>query len=394
MDSGARDGDGLGSFFPERAVDEAAARLLAALTTGTGHAVVSGAHAADVDAVLAKVDAQLVCHRRLRISGVGLQPEAVVATLGADLASADPPPSAVAILTTLAAQARAAEAPIVVVIAQAEEAGVVALEQLCALLDQVPEARDTVRLVTLGGPALGRMLTHPAARSLSARFSTIIQAPPCERAVLDAKPPLVRGRRVRRWAAAAGLTLALGTVGLLAGSARHWNVSDGGPLATPATAPEPERRAPDPPPAITPLEEVARAPAVAPTPAPAPERAVAPPPLPAAPTSPEPTPPATPTRLASLPAPRKVPAPAPPPERTATAPSGQALQLGAFRSAENAETLRQQVARLYPDARVSNVTVKGVAYHRVRLGATNERDLAARAAALRAAGFATVRVRD
>jgi hypothetical protein len=347
MDSGARDGDGLGSFFPERAVDEAAARLLAALTTGSGHALVSGAHAADVDAVLAKVDAQLVCHRRLRISGVGLEPEAVVATLGADLASADPPPSAVAI----------------------------------------------VRLVALGGPALGRMLTHPAARPLSARFSTIIQAPPCERAVLDASPPLVPGRRVRRWAAAAGLTLALGTVGLLAGSARHWNVSDVGPVATPVAAPEPEHSAPNPPPAITPLGEVASAPAVAPAPAPAPERAVAPPP-PAAPTAPEPTPSATPTRMASLPAPRKVPAPAPPAEGTAAAASGQTLQLGAFRSAENAETLRQQVARLYPDARVSNVTVKGVAYHRVRLGATNERDLAARAAALRAAGFATVRVRD
>jgi cell division protein FtsN len=81
-------------------------------------------------------------------------------------------------------------------------------------------------------------------------------------------------------------------------------------------------------------------------------------------------------------------------QQAASAPSREALQLGAFRSAENAESLREQVARLYPDARVSNVTVKGVEYHRVRIGATSERDLAARAAALRAAGFAAVRVRN
>jgi cell division protein FtsN len=408
MDSGARNDGDLGNFFPERAVDEAAARLLAALTTGTGHVLVSGAHAADVDTVLAKVDAQLTCHRRLRLSGVGLDPEAVVSTLGADLASADPPPSAVAILTTLAAQARASEAPIVIVIGQAEEAGVVALEQLCALLDQVPDARDTVRLVALGGPTLGRMLTHPAARQLSVRFSTIIQAPPCERAVLETSAPPVRERRMRRWAAAAGIALALGTVGMLAGSVRHWNVSDVGPVATPVVAPEPATHAPSPPPAVAPPSEVASVPMPPPTPrqiagpapvvaspapvaaSPAPVAAVAPPaptprPAPATTREPTPPPPAPPTRVVSSPA---APAPAP------AAPSGPVLQLGAFRSPENAESLREQVARLYPDAHVSNAMVKGVEYHRVRVGAHNARDLEARAAALRAAGFATVRVRN
>jgi hypothetical protein len=379
MDSGAREGDGLGSFFRESAVDEAAARLLAGLTTGSGHALLCGAHASDVEAVLARVDAKLVCHRRLRISGVGLDPEAAVATLGADLASADPPPSAVAILTTLAAQACAAGAPVLMVIARAEEAGVVVLGQLCALLDQVPEARDRIRLLALGGPALGRMLAHPAAHELAARFSTIVQAPPCERAVLETSPSPDGGRRrMQHWAAAAGVTLALGTVGLLAGSVRHWTVSDTGPavVLAPATS------APDRPLTSARQDAVASVPADAP-PSPVPAERVAPPVTAAPAIAP---PPASPPVAAGLPTPpRKAPAPAP---------SAQALQLGAFRSAENAETLREQVARLYPDARVSNVTVKGVQYHRVRLGATSERDLAARAAALQAAGFATVRVRD
>jgi cell division protein FtsN len=249
------------------------------------------------------------------------------------------------------------------------------------------------------------MLAHPAARQLSSRFSTIVQAPPCERAVLETSPPAARERRMRRWAAAAGIVLALGTVGLLAGSVRDWNVSGTGPVARPT----PATSAPALP-AILRQDQVSRAPAVAPPPpAPAervdpPAAAAAPPPpppmvavIPPPPATPPtsdaqpPTPPAPPARVASLPAPPRKPAP---PAPTPPAASGEVLQLGAFRSAENAETLREQVARLYPEARVSNVTVKGVEYHRVRLGASSERDLAVRAAALRAAGFAAVRVRN
>jgi hypothetical protein len=57
---------------------------------------------------------------------------------------------------------------------QSEEADGDALEGLCALIDEVPDAHDTVRLVLLGGPRLSRMLAQRGARKLWERFTTTI----------------------------------------------------------------------------------------------------------------------------------------------------------------------------------------------------------------------------
>lgn len=416
MTSGAGNGDAMGKMFPDSATDEAAVRLLTALQTRSGHVLVIGAHAADVDTVFEKADAQLTCHRRLRIAGAGLEPEAVVRAIGADLASADPPPSAFSILLALVMQARLAGAPIVVVVAQAEEAEVDALEGLCSLLDQVPDAHNTVRVVLLGGPRLARMLAEPSARKLWARFTSTVQAPPCERAVLDATPAAVSEPRARRWGTGLAAAAALAGVALLVGSVRHWgapptDTTPAEPLAEHASPPVDVAQTP--PPAIVADTPPAAAPALPDAARPEPSAEATPPPIviarapeiTAPPSVAQPVP-ATPDHEVAAAEPERPRASAPPPPPVATVTpaalrttarppaDGPSLQLGAFRSAENAETLRERVARIFPEAQVSNVTVKGVEYHRVRLGAGNERDLTARAAALKAAGFPTVRVRD
>jgi cell division protein FtsN len=422
VDSGARDSDGIDKFFPG-ATDEAALRLLTVLQSRPGHVLVIGAHAADVDAVFERVDAQLTCHRRLRIAGAGLDPEGVIRALGVDLASADPPPSATSILTTLVTEARAAGAPVVVVVAQAEEADDAALERLCALIDEVSDARDTVRLVLLGGPRLTRMLAQPGARKLWARFMTTVQAPPCERAVLDTPAAPLVERRARRWGTGVAVATALSAVALLVGSVRNRGVP-------PAVQTE-ERAAPAVV-AVEPPPQVAPAPSDPAPPEPAAEPASPPVVIVSKPEVVRPLEVATEAERAQKPTvttrPERVPQPAvvepevarqtavaPHPDvarasdvalaarsapegaaRTAvsTPARGEILQLGAFRSAENAQALREQVARLFPDAQVSNVMLAGVEYHRVRLGAASERDLTTRAATLKAAGFSTVRVRD
>jgi cell division protein FtsN len=414
VDSGAT--DDIGKISPG-ATDEAALRLLTALQSKPGHVLVIGTHAADVDAVFAKVDARLTCHRRLRIAGAGLDPEAVVRAVGVDLASADPPPSATSILTTLVGEARAAGAPIVVVVAQAEDADDAALERLCALIDQVPDASAIVRLVLLGGPRLTRMLAQPEARRLWARFMTTVQAPPCERAVLDAPTAPAVERRARHWGAGFAIAAALSTIALLVGSVRNRGVppavqSDERPAPVAAVPPPPVAQAPSAAAPSPPAPEAASQPVVIvrrpevvrtlEVPAqvePTEKSAVATPPVAHEPAVGEPE---VARPAAAAPHPDVAPALAVarptrehPVRPAVAAPArGETLQLGAFRSAENAKALRERVGRLFPDARVENVTVGGVEYHRVRLGAASERDLAARAATLKAAGFSTVRVRD
>lgn len=337
--------DGKSARLPPRAPDPAAARLFAALQCRPGHALVVGEHPAAAAEFFAKVDVQLACYRRLRVDGRGLDPEAVVRAIGADFARADPPPSLAAIVTALAAEARAAEVPVLVAVSRAEEAGARRLERLRALVEVVPEARDAVRLVLLGGPRLIIVLTQPEARELSARLLTTVYVPPGEvRTVLALPEPVGRARRWRRPGTRSGLAVVLAGLALLL----FWTTHDVRPPAMP-------------PPAEPPIEGNS----------------------------------VEPSRPPVAVAPASTPPDAPAPSRTTPAPPHrEGLQVGAFLRPENAQALRERMARLFNDVEVVSVTRGGVRYHSVRVRAADGHQLAARAAALRAAGYAPVRVRD
>jgi cell division protein FtsN len=76
-------------------------------------------------------------------------------------------------------------------------------------------------------------------------------------------------------------------------------------------------------------------------------------------------------------------------------PHATSLQVGAFGELRNAEALRARLARLYPDVVVVPIDRDGVRLHCVRLGGlASEREVTARLAALRAAGYSPIRVRD
>jgi cell division protein FtsN len=107
------------------------------------------------------------------------------------------------------------------------------------------------------------------------------------------------------------------------------------------------------------------------------------------------------SRTPSAPPPATSPAEAPRAEAerqpaTSAAPErspslGRSLQVGAFQNAENARTLAATLSARFPDVRVVTVPRGGVFYHCVRLGGfADAYALAARADALRAAGYSIV----
>src|SRR5258705_2318872 len=154
-----------------------AARLFTALQSRPGHALVVADDAASAEVFFERVDAQLVCQRRVRLAGAGLDPEAVIGALGADIRGPHRPRSAEAILSMVATEARAAGLPILVVVTGAEDAGPATLARIATLLDSGPDARAAVRLVLLGGPRLEEMLAQPEAHRLAARVQTTVRAP-------------------------------------------------------------------------------------------------------------------------------------------------------------------------------------------------------------------------
>jgi hypothetical protein len=91
-------------------------------------------------------------------------------------------------------------------------------------------------------------------------------------------------------------------------------------------------------------------------------------------------------------APVSTPAPATAPSHAAAVGARRAHKGGDL---ERADALRAQLAARFPGASVSPATRDGTTYYRVRIdgfATTADRDLAA--AALRASGYAPVRVRD
>jgi hypothetical protein len=353
--------------------DATAAHLFAALQSRPGHAVVVADDAATAEAFFEPVDAQLVCQRRVRLAGRGLEPESMIAALGADIRGPHRPRSEEAILSLLATEARTSGLPILVIIAGAEEAGTATLERLATLIDSVPDARAAVRLVLLGSPRLEEVLAQPEAQTLATRVLTTVRAP--SRGV--ALPlPAARGaspwRGTAQWVAGAGVIVA-GVIMLLtpwAGIDRQAPTPIEASDSVPAAATEPPA-SPEPPADVAP--PVAAVPLTAAEPA-VPEQGA----------------------VIGQPAETDVPR-LPPAGSRPRRPSsiGQSLQVGAFRNAENARALAGALSARFPDVRIVTITRDGILFHCVRLGGfADEYALAARADTLRAAGYPVMRARE
>ena len=430
--------------------DASAARLFSSLQSRAGHAVVVGDDPAAAEALFERVDAQLVCQRRARLSGEGLDLDTMVQALGTDLRGPYCPQEPDAILSLVATEARAAGLPILVVITRAEEAGAATLNQLATLVDSVPDARAAVRFVLLGGPRLEAILAQPEAQGLVARVLTTVRAPKREegRWVFPLQAPATATDSPRRDTAqwiVAGLVALAGLVFFFAPwggrdeptrvtstpSAPVWPADAPGttvpaPQVTPPFPPmtaAPARPAPEqPPPAAAAPVPPAAASAPPLAAAPPPPAAITPPPPVEAPAPPSPVegtvtpvPSAEREEYASGPAdpledpdeeaeraPARDARPRATPDRRAAVPSlraeasiGQSLQVGAFRQIANASALAQKLSADFPGVRIVTVERGGVRYHCVRLGGfADEYALAARASQLREAGYPAVRVQN
>jgi hypothetical protein len=419
--------------------DASAARLFSSLQSRAGHAVVIGDDPAAAEALFERVDAQLVCQRRARLSGEGLYVDGMIQALGTDLRGPYCPQEPDAILSLVATEARAAGLPILVVITHAEEAGAVILGQLAALVDAVPDARAAVRFVLLGGPRLEAVLAQPEAQALAARVLTTVRASKREeRWAFPLQTPAAESPRrdSAQWIVA-GLVALAGLIFFFA----PWSGRDEGTRVTssesapvwPAdapgtTVPAPKAAPPFPPMTAAPARPAAESPPP-PAAAPVPPVAASAPPVAVAPTppaeTPAPTPPvegtvtpvpsAEPEEYVSAPAeeapleeddaeaaPPRDERPRARPDRRAAVPReraehaiAQSLQVGAFQQITNASALAQKLSADFPGVRIVTVVRDGVPYHCVRLtGFADEYAMAARANELRAAGYPAMRVQN
>jgi cell division septation protein DedD len=329
-----------------------AAALADAMREGGGHVAVVGESARAAAALFDAVEPQVVAYRSLRVRGSALDGRAALAALCADkMRPGDAWAEQRAALRALATEACAAGQPVLVVVAEADAASAEQLEEFRQAMEAVPEAQGAVRLVLLGGPRLGATLERPQARALAARIGARIVLP---EVALGEEPAIVRPRRGWRYVAVGAVALALS--GWWVGTSH-----DRDPVVPAAS----ERLDP-----ASPERSAVREPEA--------ESGASPVPVPA----PPPGPPA-PATTAVAPTMARVP------ERPPPRPGGLALQVGAFRNAENAEALRRRLAQDFARVYVTTVERDGGTYHRVLVGGfASERERSAAAAALRSAGYA------
>jgi len=367
------------------------ARLVDSLRTRPGHALIVGQTSLDASEFFRGAAKQVKVHRSLTVDGRSIDPDAVPLALWGDDEDETLAPRSVMGRNVFAA-ARAAQLPIIVAVSHADAAEVRQLERLRQLLECVPDALETLRIVLLGTPRLAQTLTQPEARALATRIVTTVHVPAATPDVPTVPATHIRlpSRRPRR----RGLRAALGIAAIVA-------------LAVIGALPRRSSEPPDVPVAIPspgsvadakPAEVVAAradapddaggpraeaAPAVvnaAVAPAPEPGTAIA---------APAPAPAPNAAAVAAVPR-DTVPAPQP---AAAPLPSI-ALQVGAFRRPENAAALERRLATRFPHVEVVPFLRDGVTYHRVRVGGfATDTERAAAARGLRADGYAALPVR-
>jgi cell division septation protein DedD len=344
--------------------DATAAKLTTALRPRPGHVVVTAATAKDAEALLWRVESDIVAYRCLWLSGRELDPVRLLRALATEDVLAESPHVAI---RTLLGKARAIGRPVVVVVTEADAASAADLERLRLTLECTPDASDVVRLVLLGGPALLEILRRPEVRALATRITNRIDAPqiaseaalPQTSRIMSEPLRVESERRPRRlgrilMAGAGGAAFAAAVGGIV--------ITPSDPPASPivatAVATAPTLDAPAAPPAVAEVAGETPAPPVEvmPTPEPTPPRAVVHPPA-------------------------------------APIVRGHAIQVGAFRSLANATALRDELARRFADVHVTPMQRNGTVLHRVRIeGLASEAAVTAALATLRLAGLQPMRV--
>jgi len=349
--------------------DAAASKLVAALGRPGGHVVVTASRAGAAADLITRVDDDLVPYRRIRLDGQNLD--------GTELAQAFAAKDESSAALHAAVRARIAEArrdarPLLVIVRDADDTPVSALERLRLLLECTPDAPELVRLVLAGGPGLRKTLARTEARALASRVTTRV-------AISSSSPPAPHGRPPRRF----GRFAAAGLVGAAASAIVILTIAFPGPRRS---GPPPRFSGPRRMADATPV----RAPAIVTTRAAPPPRPAPPPPR--AETVPAPAAVVVPVRM-------KVVPPADPPRRTVSPPPERshavALQVGAFRDPANAAALRAALGRRFAHVTVTSVEHDGRTLHRVRVeGLTTNGDLQTAMASLRQAGHRPFRVAE
>jgi cell division septation protein DedD len=356
-----------------RGTDLSVVRLVSALRTRPGHVLVTGNDPSAVERLFARVEEQLATCRRVRVSGRDLDPIAVVLALWGAV-SAESSITARAMMQALVGAARLMEQPILVTVTNAEDAGADALARLQQTLECVPAAEEFVRLALLGGPRLQEVLREPAVRDLATRIVVAVRVPGEHATDETVSVPIDLTTPARN---PAGVIVALAALALVAGWLAWQRPT------TPVPREEPAAVAQSPAPTAAPAPEVAAEPSEPPAAAPVPD------------VVPEAAPANEPTPAAPVPAPSPIAAPQPALQPELAPQPGTALQVAAYRTRMAAEALRVKLGDRFGAVSITTVERDGTTYHRVRVGGfASEADLGAAAAALRAAGYAPMRVRD
>jgi cell division protein FtsN len=330
--------------------ERATRRLAAALGPRAGHVVVTGPTAKDAEALLGRVESDIVAYRCAWVDGRRLDAPHVLRAFGLDDPDVRTAPAA---FRRLCAEARGLGRPVVLVVTDACAAPPGTLEALRLMIEGGPDALESLRFVLAGGPALLAALRRPEARALATRVTTIVEAPDAPATVtlpvttsLTNAPARSRGRRwprPRRILAAATL-----------GSAFAAAVA---PVVVPQHAPAPVSIAAEP--------AASEPAAVAPEP-PAPPLAEALPPVEATPPlAADASPPAadaTASPAADPPPPQAVVHDPPP-----ASPKLRSVQVAAFRDPAHATALRDELAERFEWVMVTEVERDGVVWHRVRV---------------------------
>jgi hypothetical protein len=365
----------------EPRLQQAIAKLAAALGPRAGHVVVTAPTQKGAEALVWQVETEIVAYRVFWVNGRMLDAPSLLRTLGAEDPTAESLPAAV---TSLLAKARSVGRPIVILVADADAASADALEELRLLAECSPDGTQFLRLVLIGKPSLMQTLRRREARALATRVTSLIAisdetftAPLPLTTALVTEPghipdPQTRWPRTRR----------ILTAGALGGIAAALVMA----LVPLADAPAPPLPAPGAAEPVT-VEPVAAETAPAPPAAEIPAAAVEPPP-------------AAPAVLSEPPRAREVEPEPPPPPRAIVHPSSpaaphlQSVQVGAFRDPARAARLRETLAPRFDWVVITQIERGGALFHRVRIEGLPTVSAARTAMqTLRAAGYEPILVR-
>src|SRR6185503_16829069 len=151
-------------------------RLSRALQSGTGHVAVIALDRATARAELRKALVRVEAAAVLHVSATGVESPADVVAAGSDENAARA--RVRSLMAPLLAQARAVQKPAFIVVDDADAADGAALERIRIAVECAPDAIPWLRIVLVGGEALERVLSDPAASALTSRLCARVRVTP------------------------------------------------------------------------------------------------------------------------------------------------------------------------------------------------------------------------